>query len=88
MNATDNHQKFIREQNALQPERRRVFDLVADPADWKAPIDAFIKYAWNISPEAVNDAIVHFTATEASFIHETHGFHVKAEGYRKGPAGP
>jgi hypothetical protein len=76
------------DQNALQPEREQLFKLVADPDDWKAPINAFIKYAWNITPEQMNDAIVHFTATEAAFTHETHGYHVTAVGYRKGPCGP
>lgn len=86
--ATVNHVRWAQEQNAKQPERERLFKLVQDPHDWKAPIDAFVKYAWNIKPEELNDAIIHFTGTEATFIHETEGYTVKALGYRNGPCGP
>jgi hypothetical protein len=85
--ATLNHVKWAQEQNAKQPERERLFKLVQDPSDWKAPIEAFIPYGWNIRPEAMNDAIVHFTGTEATITHETNGYRVKAVGYRNGPCG-
>lgn len=87
--ALTNHVKWAQEQNAKQPERERLFKLVADPADWKAPIEAFIKYGWNISFDQLNDAIMHFTGTEIYYLqHEIHGYTVKAVGYRNGPCGP
>jgi hypothetical protein len=86
--ATLDHVKFVREQNALQPQREALFALVRDPDDWKAPIEAFIKYAWNIPVEDMDDAIVHFTGVENTIVHDTFGYTIKSVGYRNGPCGP
>ena len=62
------------------------FELVRDPADWKAPINATILLD-NVS--VVDCAISFFTATEPIFISAQNGLvRVEADGYRDGPAGP
>ncbi len=62
------------------------FEQVADRADWKAPIRAYVRQA---DQQAVADAIEFFTATTAVFIPTpTPGWlRVEATGYRAGPAG-
>ena len=77
---------WLEEANQIQPIREAYFRLVADPKDWKAPIDA--KVPKNLDLNALQDAIVHFTATEPTFVTSGDYVQVKAAGYRAGPAGP
>lgn len=65
---------------------KRAFDAVADPADWRNPIDAMIPAGHR---DVTAAAIDFYTATPASFA-DVDGdfFNVTAVGYRNGPAGP
>lgn len=85
----DSHKGFSRRQ--LQ----EAFEWVANPNDWKAPIDAFVP---EHKVHVVRAAIEFFTATEVE-IHEfmdipsRHNVwkdwkRVRSKGYRYGPAGP
>jgi len=77
-----------------QAQLDTAFDLVADPADWRAPID----YTGRISMAGLNlvdKAIAHFTGTTMTMVlKETgtgsaaHLWHITATGYRNGPCGP
>lgn len=78
-------QAWIDEANRMQPIREAYFKLVA-AKDWKAPIDAFIPEGTSV--DAVRDAVIHFTATVPTFTKLSFGWHVQAQGYRAGPAGP
>lgn len=68
-----------------QKELDRLFGLVCDPNDWKAPINALIDPD---DEDGVEEAIIHFTATIPDFVPEGDKVRVTAEGYRMGPAGP
>ena len=64
------------------------FDAVADPYDWRAPIDSYV------DPADVNRivfAIKHYTATVPTLtVHQLKGvqlIRVRSIGYRMGPAG-
>ncbi|GEM_PF-2845850 len=68
---------------------RKAFDLLADPDDWRAPIDAWIDHrAYGLAAAAVE----FFTCTELQIIGGpqplTGRILVHADGYRMGPAGP
>lgn len=69
------------------------FDLVADPDDWKAPIDAVVTLPHVMDGLEVKKAVQFFTATEATIsvvglASETDiTVRVQAPGYRMGPAG-
>jgi hypothetical protein len=77
---------WVAEQNARQPMREYYFDLVANPADWKAPIDAVVPIKTDLA--MLVDAIEWFTATKPTITYAgADGFHVAAIGYRAGPAG-
>lgn len=67
-----------------QEQLQRAFDAVANPQDWKAPIEAVIESsAWQLTKAA----IVHFTATQPTLKANDDGrFVVTAPGYRAGPA--
>jgi hypothetical protein len=69
-----------------QQDLEKAFDLVKDPKDWRNPIQACIEID---QKEAVEAAIIHFTATTPTFtrVNSSHLI-VKADGYRNGPAGP
>jgi hypothetical protein len=66
---------------------RRVFDAVADPKDWRAPIAATMSGEVVLAACA---AIEFFTATtpRVSLDTRTMTYLVESEGYRAGPAGP
>lgn len=82
INAVDQH--YADKQAVLEA----AFAVVANPRDWKAPIDVVISDQPTLL-EMVTDAIVHFTATVPSFSPiETGRVRVQAAGYRAGPAGP
>jgi len=72
------------EKATLEP----VFNRLHDPADWKAPIDAFCRRE---ERAVVARAIEFFTATQARFSEPypaSKGWlRVQADGYRRGPAG-
>ncbi len=67
-------------------ELSAAFDTVADPSDWRAPIEAFVDapaYA------RIAAAVEFFTATKLSWVMLPNGrFAVTSIGYRNGPAGP
>lgn len=82
INAVD--QDYAEKQALLEA----AFHIVANPKDWKAPIDTVIA-AHPTLLEMIADAIVHFTATVPTFVETEHGrVRVRAAGYRAGPAGP
>lgn len=72
---------------------KRAFDAVANPADWKAPIDARVTRdvlaRANVTIEDILEAVEFFTATTATVsTPDMHGARsVRADGYRRGPAG-
>lgn len=65
---------------------RATFRLVADPEDWKAPINEYVPQG--VDQAELAEAIMYMTATEAYFETESDGrVKVRAMGYRMGPAG-
>lgn len=73
----------------LQDQHGLWFDKVADPDDWRNPIEAIILAS---EYKEVNDAVVFFTGTSLAIKKQfMHGnkkyFHVSSEGYRLGPCG-
>ena len=72
---------------ALQEVLREAFERVEDSDHWKGPIDAMVAYSEGFTPEIIRDAVMHFTATEATIVDAGSGrMHVTAPGYWKGPA--
>lgn len=71
----------------LVDDLRKVFDVVADPNDWKAPIAVWVS-GENVLP--VVAAIEFHTATNPTVQLDTTRMRylVESEGYRNGPAGP
>jgi hypothetical protein len=70
----------------LGEQHELAFRLVADPDDWKKPIDAIVPA--NRLTDVVK-AIQFYTATETTVSVLADGqFRVKSIGYRMGPAGP
>lgn len=64
----------------------KAFDVVCDPDDWRAPIDAEV--AVEEVPVTVA-AIEYFTATSVRVTRcHTDRCRVRSVGYRSGPAGP
>lgn len=71
----------------------KAFDLVADPNDWKAPINRTIfADTSDFCPEFICHAVQYFTATPCIYKEVTrYGrkcWRFEAAGYRAGPAGP
>lgn len=76
----------------------KAFDMVADPADWRAPINAEVFVEDIMMGSVIQKAVEFFTATRAVIrriesektcgIGPRQGYwlHVKADGYRMGPA--
>lgn len=62
------------------------FDAVANPEDWKAPINALIALD-DPRLEFVLIAVRFFTATEPKIVAEGNALRVTAKGYRMGEAG-
>lgn len=52
-------------QERTQDELREAFNLVADPADWKNPVDAVIP--GDTDRSLIIDAVIHFTASVPVF---------------------
>ena len=70
----------------LVEKHELAFHLVADPVDWRRPIDAIVPAAKLVD---VVRAIQYYTATETIVSVATNGqFRVQSIGYRMGPAGP
>lgn len=71
-----------------EAELHQAFNLVADPDDWRAPINALVGPG---ELEAAITAIEFFTATiptvEVVSVPER-VYRVRSVGYRNGPAGP
>lgn len=71
-----------------QDQLSQAFDTMCDPADWKAPICAWV---YGESVNLAVAAIQHFTATtptvSASPIGAPIRYLVESIGYRAGPAG-
>lgn len=71
-----------------QVDLERAFKWVRDPADWRAPIDCFVRFPAAVALNLVEAAIPHFTATAAEIESVGGGtYRVTATGYRNGPAG-
>lgn len=75
-----------------EAELSEAFDKVADPNDWKAPIDTTVTFADMREGAAIKAAVVFYTGTEATLkLLASHGegytVHVGAVGYRMGPCG-
>lgn len=74
-----------------QDKLRAAFDLVADPVDWKGPIDAVVTddelEAFDLTADDVRDAVVHYTAVVPYVQKARNGLLVRCIGYRQGPAG-
>lgn len=70
------------------------FDMVANPDDWRAPIDAHVTTTDIRDGSTIKAAVAFFTGTEATIRlesdvdQETFELHVTALGYRMGPCGP
>lgn len=66
---------------------RKLFDEIADPKDWKAPISIWVK---GEGVKAAVATIEFFTATNPSVQLDTDKmlYLVESIGYRMGPAGP
>ena len=67
------------------------FNMVADPNDWRAPIDAYVPKDTDLV--LLEEAIVFYTATTPTFTvalgkDQVMRIRVRADGYRAGPAGP
>lgn len=66
---------------------KELFDSVADPSDWRNPIDAVI----NLADFAdIAEAVDFYTSTDIESVELLPGnkCRVTAVGYRNGPAGP
>jgi hypothetical protein len=72
---------------AVHDDATALFDTVADPLNWKGPIDALV---W-LADDEVDDmayAIEFFTATTPTITKAPlGGYHITAAGYAAGPAG-
>jgi len=66
-------------------ELEKAFNHVADPNDWKAPIQGYVR---EDEREITFQAVRYFTATNPSFKSVGKNWLlVEAQGYRNGPAG-
>ncbi|HLA19792.1 MAG TPA: hypothetical protein VJ253_10770 [Dehalococcoidia bacterium] len=71
-----------------QADLERAFRFVQDPADWKAPIDCYVRFPSADALTLIEAAVQHFTATPAEVEPVGEGvYRVRAAGYRAGPAG-
>ena len=82
-------EKQIKQRAAeLTAEKRELepyWNRVADPEDWKRPIDSYVH---KDDLEKTKAAIAFFTATEATAtVLQPNWYRVAADGYRRGPAG-
>ena len=68
---------------------RDAFNVLHDPADWRAPIDVYVDPR---SAQFAVASIVFMTATKPikTLVETPNGYRVRvqSEGYRNGPAGP
>jgi len=85
INITPTHQDFSNYEEA-QARLTAAFEVVCEPGDWRAPIDAVIPPG-NSLP-LIAEAIIHFTGTVPRFFRVGTTYRVKAAGYREGPCGP
>ncbi len=74
----------------LQTFYKAAFDFVADPKDWRAPIDALVSdyEACSYSADVIVDAVRFFTSTHCTYTRVANGLRFEAIGYRGGPCGP
>lgn len=76
---------MIKNNQFTQEQLEEAFKKVQNKEHWKNKIDSF---CLSEDMPVVNEAIRHFTATEAEFTAQGNGWmRVKALGYRLGPAG-
>lgn len=62
------------------------FDAVANPDDWRAPIDAIVEA---VDLNDTIQAVIHYTASTPIIVDDGPGkYRLYAQGYRAGPAGP
>jgi hypothetical protein len=71
--------------NAQQERMHDAFNAVAEPNDWKAPIDTIVPLEADV--ETIVEAIEFFTAAKAVVTKDEFHFHITSDGYRNGPAG-
>ncbi len=84
-------QMTLEQLNARQAALTPVFDLVADPSDWRAAIDCNVDLSTADAPrlDDIREAVEWFTATTAEITHVAGPVvRVRSVGYRMGPAGP
>ena len=84
MNTNDDGNRY---KNYDLDDLRKVFDIVCDPDDWRAPIAVWVS---GEAVLAVVAAIEFMTATHprVQLDSERMRYLIKSEGYRNGPAGP
>lgn len=67
------------------------FDMVANPNDWRAAIDAVVPRdrlsMFGYDPAVIAHAVQFMTATPCEYIAGETDVHFRATGYRMGPAG-
>jgi hypothetical protein len=78
-----------RDVSYTEGELKLAFDCVANPRDWRAPVDAIVPNAPALKT-AIEAAVMFYTATPAIFHFTNRDGYVRvvAKGYRNGPAGP
>ena len=66
---------------------RNAFERVQNSDHWKGPIDATVGHSEGFTEKIISDAVMFFTATEATISDDGMGdMHVIAAGYWEGPA--
>jgi len=70
---------------ARVPLMKKAFEKVQNPHDWKEPIEAWIpEEEWDIT----RDAVIFYTATTPCIVSWLGSLIlIRADGYRRGPAG-
>ena len=75
----------------FQQRLQTAFDAVADPKDWRAPIDTTLELSELDAVGGfyfIKQAVEHFTGTTPTLCFGIGNVRVQAIGYRNGPAGP
>ena len=79
--------------NTTQTQLDHAFEAVANPSDWRAPIDITLDVMGALEAAGgwavVREAIQHFTATVPTIVYGlgARSARIRAIGYRAGPAG-
>ena len=75
----------------VEDARCRVFDSLADDNDWRGPIDVIVSLEALEAMgglDLIRSAVEFYTATRPTFEYDLPGdsVHIRAKGYRAGPA--